>query len=209
MRDSNGYADCCGTGWGWMKLFHFSDDANISVFNPRPLRVAVDRGPGREWLNGSVVWASDEAHALLYLFPRECPRIVIWPTSETTVADREAWFGDTAARAIAYVENDWLQRVKTTTVFRYLMPPDTFVDIDDVGMWVSHEAVTPLGVESLLNLPAEMASEGVELRGMHRLGPLKAVWQTTLHASGIRTRNAKEWGPAGWSHSKPGRVVVP
>jgi hypothetical protein len=191
-----------------MRLFHFSDDPSISVFRPRPLRVAVDRGPDREWLNGPLVWASDEAHRLLYLFPRDCPRIVIWPTPETSKADRERWFGGKTYRAIAYVEGDWLDRVRTTTVYRYLMPPETFEDIDDVGMWVSRSTVTPLGVDRLGDLPTEMEAERVELRSLPRLTPLKIIWQTTLHASGIRTRNAQDWGPPGWSHSKPGRVVV-
>ena len=75
-----------------MNLYHFSDDPGIAVFEPRPLRVAVDRGFDRDWLNGRLVWATDEAHSLLYLFPRECPRVVIWPTSFTSQTDREAWF---------------------------------------------------------------------------------------------------------------------
>ena len=180
-----------------MRLFHFSDDAAIGVFHPRPLRVPVDRGPGREWLNGPLVWASDEAHGLLYLFPRDCPRIVIWPTPLTTAADRDAWFGGTACRAIAYVEDDWLAPLRTAAIHRYRMPPETFEAIDDVGMWVSRSPVTPLGLERIDDLPAALAAEGVALRSLPRLGPLKSVWQTTLHASGIRTRNAKDWGPAG------------
>lgn len=191
-----------------VRLFHFSEDPSILLFHARPLRVAVDRGPDREWLNGSLVWATDEAHSLLYLFPRECPRIVIWPTSETTKLDREAWLGDTSRRAVAYIEDDWMGRVRSTAVFRYLMPPETFEDIDDVGMWVSRSTVVPLGVERLTDLPAEMAAAGVELRSLPRLSPLKPAWQTTLHASGIRTRNAQDWGAPGWSHSKPGRSVV-
>jgi hypothetical protein len=190
-----------------MKLFHFSDDSDIAVFRPRQLRVAVDRGPDREWLNGPLIWASDEAHSILYLFPRECPRVVIWPTERTDPKDREAWFRGSTHRAVAYIEDHWLDRLRTATVYRYLMPPDTFEDIDDVGMWVSRTAVVPLGLDKLDDLSAELEAENVELRSLPRLTPLKCVWQTTLHASGIRTRNALDWGPAGWSHSKPGRIV--
>ncbi|WP_339329380.1 DUF6886 family protein [Burkholderia multivorans] len=50
-------------------LFHFSDDPGIAMFHPRPVRVADDRPAGQEWLNGPLVWATDEAHYLLYLFP--------------------------------------------------------------------------------------------------------------------------------------------
>ncbi|MBE7220707.1 MAG: hypothetical protein INR64_19740, partial [Caulobacteraceae bacterium] len=83
-----------------------------------------------------------------------------------------------------------------------------FEDIDDVGMWVSRRRAVPRGMDTLTDLPAELAAAGVELRSLPRLSPLKPVWRTTLHASGIRTRNALDWGPAGWSHSKPGRVVA-
>ena len=33
----------------------------------------------------------------------------------------------------------------------------------------------------------------IELRVMQDLSPLKGVWSTTLHASGIRLRNASNW----------------
>ncbi|WP_375791607.1 DUF6886 family protein [Paraburkholderia tropica] len=74
-----------------MNLLHLSDDSKIKAFSPRPLRTPVDHGPSREWLNGPLVWANDAAHSLLYLFPRECPRILLWPTPHTTVEDRKNW----------------------------------------------------------------------------------------------------------------------
>ena len=54
-----------------MRLFHFSDDPAIGLFTPRPVRVAVARPSGQAWLNGPLVWSIDEAHQILYLFPRE------------------------------------------------------------------------------------------------------------------------------------------
>lgn len=71
-----------------MRLFHISDQPDIAHFQPRPIRVPVDRPPGQDWLNGPLVWAIDELHQILYLFPRECPRIVIWATPFSTHADR-------------------------------------------------------------------------------------------------------------------------
>jgi hypothetical protein len=191
-----------------MRLFHFSDDPRIAMFTPRPLAVAVDRGADRHWLNGPLVWATDADHSLLYLFPRECPRIVIWPTPETTQEDREQWFGDENFRAIAFVEEAWIERLRTETVYRYDMPTASFEDLDDVGMWVSRTAVEPLAMTALRDLPAQMAARNVNLRALPRLTPLKNIWATTLHASGIRMRNAQNWGKPGWTHSKPGRVVA-
>ena len=88
-----------------MRLFHFSDDPDIAQFEPRPVRVPVERPAGREWLNGPLVWAIDDWHQPLYLFPRECPRILLWPTSRTTKQDRLRWMGDISARMVATRSN--------------------------------------------------------------------------------------------------------
>jgi hypothetical protein len=191
-----------------VRLFHFSDDPGITIFHPRPVRVSVDRPAGQEWLNGPLVWATDEIYELLYLFPRECPRIVVWPTQYTSIEDRAAWFGDTSSRAIAHIEHDWFDRFRTARIYRYHVPFEQFEDIDDVGMWVSRTPVFPTRIDIVDDLIGELGSRNIELRVMDRLTPLKRVWQTTLHASGIRLRNAHDWGKPGWTHSKPGRLVV-
>ena len=54
-----------------MRLFHFSEDAAITRFAPRPVAVPSARPREQEWLNGPLVWAIDEAHQPLYLFPRD------------------------------------------------------------------------------------------------------------------------------------------
>lgn len=180
-----------------MKLFHFSDDPAIATFEPRPVRVLAARAPGREWLNGPLVWATDEPHAVLYLFPRDCPRIVVWPTAHTIVEDRARWMGPTRARAVAYVETAWAGRLRGATIHRYSLPPECFEDTGDTGMWVSRAAVRPTGVEALASLDARLSAAGVELRALERLTSLGPVWSSTLHASGIRLRNAVGWdGPA-------------
>lgn len=184
-----------------MRLFHFSDDPAVPCFEPRPVRVPVDRPRGQDWLNGPLVWAIDEAHSFLYLFPRECPRVLLWPTPATTAADRERWLGNTTARAVAYIEHAWTERVAAGSINRYELPADTFEDVRDVGMWVSRTAVTPTRIERLTDLPAHLASQNVELRTIDRLTPLKNAWASTLHVSGIRLRNAVDWGAPSWPHT--------
>ncbi|WP_425997362.1 DUF6886 family protein [Caulobacter sp. DWR1-3-2b1] len=186
-----------------MQLAHFSDDPNIGLFEPRPVRVAVDRPVGQDWLNGPLVWAIDQPHRILYLFPRECPRIVVWPTPETTEEDRLTWMGETCAQAVAYVESSWMDRLKRAVIHRYAMPPDGFEDTREIGMWASRSAVRPSGVEALANLPAQLAEHDVELRPLERLTSLRPIWNSTLHASGVRLRNAVGWGEPGWPHSVP------
>ena len=178
---------------GVMRLFHFSDDPRIEVFEPRPPTVPAVRAPGQQWLNGSLVWAIDEPHSILYLFPRECPRVVIWPTRQTTDADRSKWLGPTSARAIAYIEAGWLDRVRAGPIHRYEMPLESFEDTGDAGMWVSRSAVRSVRMETLTALDRHLASSHVELRVLDQLTSLKPVWASTLHASGIRLRNAVNW----------------
>ena len=176
-----------------MELYHFSDSAEIAVFQPRPVRTPSPRGPGRDWLNGPLVWAIDDAHQALYLFPRDCPRILLWPTAATSMDDRQRWFGDNSARIIAYVEWAWFERLRTAVLFRYALPPDAFESLDDAGMWISRTAVRPTGVDTLTDLPAALRAQGVALRLTGRLTHLRGLWSTTLHASGLRLRNAQDW----------------
>lgn len=60
-------------------------------------------------------------------------------------------------------------------------------------MFVSGLAVEPLAVEAIGNLPDALQKRGVEIRPMPTLSPLLPVWQSSMHASGIRLRNAKDW----------------
>lgn len=176
-----------------MRLFHFSDDPAIGVFTPRPVRVPSERGPGRDWLNGPLVWAIEEARQAMYLFPRECPRILLRPVASTTEADRERWFGASAADTIAYIEWDWLERVRAGAIHRYEFAPDGFESLEDAGMWVSRDPVAPLAGETIADILGGLRAAGVELRLVDSFAPLRGVWDTSLHASGIRLRNAKGW----------------
>lgn len=75
-------------------------------------------------------------------------------------------------------------------------------------MWVSRTAVRPTRVVVLDGLDHWLSSVGVEVRAVERLAPLRPVWASTLHASGIRLRSAVDWGKPGWTHPKPGRDLV-
>ena len=190
-----------------MRLFHFSDDPEIGSFEPRPVLVPAARPAGQEWLNGPLVWAIDEAHEHLYLFPRACPRILIWATPTTSQADRDEWFGDRPHKAIAFVERAWLERLEAALVYRYEMPPTGFLEVGDIGMWVSPQAVQANRVEPLSGLPRELSARNVELRVVDSLVPLKGLWRTSLHASGIRLRNAQGWAAPTSADANPERPV--
>jgi hypothetical protein len=176
-----------------MRLFHFSDDPDIAHFEPRSVLAPSPRAPGRDWLNGPLVWAIEDERQAMYLFPRDCPRILLWPTEATTQADRERFWQGGSWRTIAYVEESWMDAIASNPLYRYDLPPETFETLDDAGMWISRAAVTPLGMEALCDLPAALAGQEVALRPLPSLAPLRGVWCTSLHASGIRLRNAKGW----------------
>jgi hypothetical protein len=175
------------------RLFHFSDDPSIDVFVPRAVRVPSARPPGQEWLNGPLVWAVDEAHQATYLFPRDCPRILLWLTEDTTEADRSQWWGDRQCRMIAHVEWAWLERIRAASLYRYELPSSTFEPLEGEWMWVSREPVRPVHSRPCGSLLDALASENVELRVMESLVPMRDVWSSSLHASGIRLRNAQGW----------------
>jgi len=94
---------------------------------------------------------------------------------------------------VACIEWDWLARMHSTAVTRYQLPPESFEDPQDAGMWVSRQAVRPSRAEPVGDLVDALRQEGVELRLIRRLSPLRGLWETSLHASGIRLRNAQGW----------------
>ena len=172
-----------------MPLYHYSDDPNIAIFAPRPVRVPSERPGGQEWLNGPLVWAIDEWHSPIFFFPRDCPRILVWPLPTTSPEDRERWFaGREDVRMIAHIEWSWFDRLASETLYRYELPDEPFESLHDVGYHVSRTAVTPLHRTTLASLPTALREANVELRVMPSLLPLRDVWDTTLHASGSRLR---------------------
>ena len=97
-----------------MKVYHFSEDDGIVSFAPHvpEHRDDVD----------AYVWAIDEDHAPMYYLPRDCPRACFWPGDSTTDDDRERWFGGIHARMVIAVESGWLERIRSTTLYRYELP---------------------------------------------------------------------------------------
>jgi len=129
----------------------------------------------------------------MYFFPRECPRILLWPTPRSTDEHIRRFWRGSSARMIAFIEAGWAERHAREALWRYEFDAAGFNDVRDVGMWVSRETVRPIGRERIGDLPARLAEADVELRVLPDLLPLKNVWETSLHASGIRLRNAQGW----------------
>jgi hypothetical protein len=177
------------------RLFHFSDDSAIEVFEPRPVAVPSNRPPGQEWQNGPLVWTISDWYQPAYLFPRDCPRILMWPTPETTPDDHKRWMGGSDCRMAAHVEWSWLDRIRSSVIYRYELDPSGFEAVEtDQWMWVSREPQTPIGRTEFADLLGALRDVDVELRFMPSLAPLRNAWDSTMHVSGIRLRNASGWG---------------
>ena len=171
-------------------LYHFSEDPTISVFVPHRAKTSS--------LDDAFVWAIYDWHAPMYFVPRDCPRACFWPGERTTAADRERWFDPVQARMVIAIETAWLDRLRTTALYRYEMPAASFQLLDaTAGHWVSRQTVTPLSVEPVGELLTALACAGVELRITPTLIPLwRLVIRSTLEFSGTRLRNAQGYHPA-------------
>lgn len=179
------------------RLFHFSEDPKIEVFEPRPVLVPSQRPPGLDWLNGPLVWAVDDWHAPMFFFPRDCPRVMLWRTPQTTEADLDHWWrGDRRRRMQAHIEAAWLERVKAAKLYRYAFDPSRFERIADAGgpaYYVSRQTVRPLEVTPVGDLLEALEAADVELHVMHDFLPFNGAWDSTVHFSGSRLRNAVGW----------------
>jgi hypothetical protein len=129
----------------------------------------------------------------MYYFPRDCPRACFWPSLRTTPEDRERWFAGIDAKMVIAVESGWLERIRTTALYRYTMPSAGFVRHDETaGHWVCREIVAPVMVEPIGDLLAALAAANIELRVTPRLTELwQLVIASTLSYSGTRLRNAR------------------
>jgi hypothetical protein len=154
-------------------LWHVSEDPALCHFVPRE----------------GKVWAIDTRHLPLYWFPRDCPRATYWANDETSEDDVDAWLGGDRARRVHAMEPRWLARMRTTPLYAYRMPEETFV-LED-RFYVSPVTVDALERVELGDLLQLHAEAGIELRTEC---DLLALWDrvlaTTLDYSGIRLRNA-------------------
>jgi hypothetical protein len=170
-------------GEGPFSLWHFSEDDALERFEPRPPPESPDDAP--------VVWAVDTRHAPLFWFPRDCPRGCVWSGPSTTSADRDAFFGQSAATRLHVVEWSWLSRIVACRLYAYELPAATFEPHGVGGYWVSSAPVTATRRLEVGPLLERHAAAGVELRVTPSIWPFwNRVVASSLEFSGCRLRNA-------------------
>ena len=99
-----------------MKLYHFSEKPDIEKFEPRIIYNQTDE-PAK-------VWAIDDYHAPHYYFPRECPRVCVWPKNDSSEEDLDKFFGMSKTRRMIAIEAGWFQRVSEGHIYRYTFDSD-------------------------------------------------------------------------------------
>lgn len=160
------------------RLFHVSDDAGITRFEPRRIGDGEPR-----------VWAIDDAHLVNYLLPRDCPRVCFRMGPRSGPHDAVLLEG---AAIIIAIETAWEERLRTGSVAVYEMPTTDFVLTDaTAGYWQSGTAVTPLGMRIATSLSYEISRREARLLVLDTLWPLAdRVRESALDFSLIRMRNA-------------------
>ncbi|MGG4044926.1 DUF6886 family protein [Paenibacillus favisporus] len=167
-----------------MKLFHFSEEPGIQVFEPRTIYDQTD----------AKVWTIDEYHAPHYYFPRACPRVCIWPKDDTSDMDNERFFGMSKTSRMIAIETGWYERVKKGSIYRYTFNAADFeLEEENAGYYVSRRPVIPMEVERIDDLITSILNEGIELRITPSLQPLREqILKSTVNFSMIRMRNARQ-----------------
>jgi hypothetical protein len=148
-------------------LYHFSEDPSIERFVPHVPRTNPSQRP--------AVWAIDREHAPLYWFPRDCPRVAVFPFHEGQRAAFEARFATSAPR-IQAIESDWLERMRAAQIYCYEFDAAAFSPWEAAnGQWISATDVMPSSVTPMGDLLAAHAAAAIELRLVPSLWPLHDV----------------------------------
>ncbi|HSB85377.1 MAG TPA: hypothetical protein VLD86_03660 [Ilumatobacteraceae bacterium] len=165
-------------------LHHFSESPSIARFVPHVPRTNPE--------HRRAVWAIDAEHAPLYWFPRDCPRVAIWPLRPDDLAMFQHRFATSAPRIHA-IESGWLERMRAAQLYRYDFDPHDFYPWDEAdGQWISEREVVPLRVEPVGDLLAAHAAAGIELRVVPSLWPLHDIARRgEFDFSIVRMHNAR------------------
>ena len=170
------------------KLYHISEEANITVFNPRPSPSYFKN------ITDDVVFAISGKLLHNYLFPRYCPRVTFYAGENISEADKEKFLAQTSASFVIAIEAKWLQRLQQTKLYCYEFSTESFLLLDEgAGYYISHQKIKPISVQAIDNSLEELFKRNIELRILPNLWKLAdAVTASTLSFSLIRMRNAEE-----------------
>lgn len=165
-----------------MRLFHVSEERDISIFHPRlPTRKDMDPNKG-------LVWAINERCLPNFLTPRNCPRVTYHCNATTTDEDKRTFMSSPSTNHVVAIEHAWFETMKNTTLFLYEFDPSEFYLLDHgAGYYLSETAQTPIDKIGVQDAFAELFRRNVEVRLLHNLWDLSdQVQQSSLYWSMCR-----------------------
>jgi len=158
-----------------MRLFHVSEDPNITVFHPR-------RPERRNELDQSVglVWSLLEPALPNWLFPRDCPRVGYRVCENTTNKDMAIFFVSSANHVVA-IEHDWHEQQINAALYVYEFDPTNFYYDEIAGFYVSQKSETPIDMVVYTDLYSELFNRNTEVRLVDNLWVLRdAVFNSSM-----------------------------
>lgn len=170
-----------------MRLFHVSEEPDISVFYPRlPTRTDLNQNVG-------LVWAIDEERLPNFLTPRECPRVTYYTYEQTSDSDKTKFFSSKSISHAVVIENSWFDIMKNTTLYLYEFNPNDFVLQDAVaGYYVATKTQYPIRKYVLTDLFEELFKRNVEVRITDNLSEIaEQVKSSTLKWSLCKMQNCR------------------
>lgn len=144
----------------------------------------------------------DEWHSPLYFFPRDCPRIALWPVETTSPPDRAHFKQLTKGRMKLFIERPYEREWREGRLWVYEFGDlQRFEDTGDIGVWVSRESQVPDRVRLLADMPGAAEAAGIEVAVVDSLVETasqifdfeRREFTTSLHVSFIRMSAYPAW----------------
>lgn len=170
-----------------MRLFHVSEESNITVFNPiKPYREDLKESP-------PLVWAINNTCLPNFLAPRDCPRVTYHVGNNTTKEDIEKYFSSKHSNHVIAIEHKWFEVIKNATLYLYEFDVTNFYLQDDIaGYYVSEKMETPISKIIINDLFTELFKRKIEIRIIPDLLKLcEEIKETSLNWSMCRMGNAQ------------------
>lgn len=176
----------CPVGWtvdpvAQSVLFHYSEDPGVARFVPHVPRTNPDVA--------AAVWAIDQAHAPLYWFPRDCPRVTVWANDPRQRRRLREVF-DTEHSRVQVAPTSWTDAIVTCRLYEYRFDGSDFNPWPDAeGQWISRRIVVPLDVAPVGDLLERHREANVDLRFVADLSTMREIaLQSGLPFSIVRYR---------------------
>ncbi len=169
-----------------MRLFHISEEADITHFAPRPS--PSNNAP----LERPAVWAISEETVWMYMLPRNCPRVAYRYNSEASDADITTFLHGDRSRRVLALEAGWFERCCITTLYCYEFSEQDFSLYDQHALYyVAYTDIKPIAISIIAHPLQALLQYGVDVHVLPELWNLRElIVQTSLSWSIIRMRNA-------------------